>query len=82
VQFGITTDLELATRSGKVLADQKGFQTVTLESRYRTREFFATLTLSLDGIEPGDYVLSYTVHDAVGGRAARVDQPFTIKAGG
>ena len=40
------------------------------------------LTLTIDDIAPGDYVLAYTLHDNVGGRTARVEQPFTIKASG
>ena len=36
--------------------------------------------IHIDGIKPGDYVLAYTLHDNVGSRTTRVQQPFTIKA--
>ena len=78
--FGVTIDFEILTPAGKVLGGQKAFQTVELSSRYRNREFFVSLTLTVDGIAPGDYVLAYTLHDTAGGRAARTEQPFTIRA--
>jgi len=80
--FGVTTDFEILTPTGKVLAGQRAFQKVDLVSHYKNREFFVSLTLTIDGIEPGDYVLAYTLHDNVSGKATRVEQPFTIKTSG
>jgi len=80
--FGVTTDFEILTPSGKVLAGQRAFQKVDLASHYKNREFFVSLTLTIDGIEPGDYVLAYTLHDNVSGKSTRVEQPFTIKVSG
>jgi hypothetical protein len=78
--FGVTTDFEILTRDGKVLGGQRAFQTLDLTSHYKNREFFVSLTLTIDGIEPGDYILAYTIHDKVSGKNARVEQPFSIKA--
>lgn len=78
--FGITTDVEVRTTGGKIVGGQKGFQEMDLESHYRNREFFLTSTLTLNGIEPGDYIVAYTLHDHAGGRTTTVEQPFTIKA--
>ena len=78
--FGVTADFEIFTRSGKVLAGQKGFQKVDLTSHYRNREFFLSLTLSIDGLDPGDYVLAYTLHDNVSGQSTRLEQPFTVRS--
>ncbi len=78
--FGVTTDFEILTRDGKVLGGQRAFQTLDLNSHYKNREFFVSLTLTIDGIEPGDYILAYTIHDNVSGKIARVEQPFSIKA--
>jgi hypothetical protein len=78
--LGVTTDFEILARDGKVLAGQRAFQKIDLTSHYRNREFFVNLTLTIDGIAPGDYVLAYTLHDNVGGRTTRVEQPFTITA--
>ena len=80
--FGVTTDFEILKPDGKVLGGQKAFQKVDLTSHYRNREFFVSLTLTIDDIAPGDYGLAYTLHDNVGGRTTRVEQPFTIKASG
>jgi hypothetical protein len=79
-EFGVTTDFELLTAGGKVLGGQRAFQKVTLKSHFHNREFFVSLTLSVDGIGPGDYVVAYTLHDAVTEKTTRVEQPFTIKA--
>lgn len=77
--FGVTTDFEILTRDGKVLGGQLAFQKVDLTSHYRNREFFLTLTLTMDGLAPGDYVLAYTLHDNVSAQSTRIEQPFTIK---
>jgi hypothetical protein len=79
-EFGVTTDFEILTRGGKVLGGQKAFQEVNLKSHYRNREFFLTLTLNIDAIDPGDYVLAYTLHDTVTTKTTRVEQPFSIRA--
>jgi hypothetical protein len=63
-----------------VLGGQKAFQTVELTSHYKNREFFVSLTLTLNGVAPGDYLLAYTLHDTVSGQTTRVEQPFTIKS--
>jgi hypothetical protein len=78
--FGVTTDFEVLTADGKVLGGQKAFQKVDLTSHVREVGLFVNLTLTIDGVGPGNYVLAYTLHDNVSGRTTRVEQPFTIKA--
>jgi len=78
--FGVTTDFEILRPDGKILAGQRAFQKADLKSHYQNREFFVSLTLTIDGITPGDYIVAYTLHDHVSGRTARIEQPFTVKA--
>jgi hypothetical protein len=77
-RFGVTTDFELRTRGGKIIGGQTAFQAIDLTSHAKNRELFVLLTLTIDGLEPGDYVVAYTLHDNVGGAAARIEQPFTL----
>ncbi|UMY19426.1 hypothetical protein MMB17_09075 [Methylobacterium organophilum] len=77
--FGFVLDFTVKSRDGKVLAGQDGFQRFDFASRYKNREVFMNITMSLNGIEPGDYVLGYALHDRNGNRVSRFEQPFAIK---
>jgi hypothetical protein len=78
-RLGVTVDFEITTPAGKVLGGQNGFLDYGLTSHARVLELFINLTLTLDEIAQGDYVLVFTLHDKASGRSARVPQPFTIK---
>jgi hypothetical protein len=79
-RFGMTIDFEVQTSEGKVLGGQKQFQNFEFNTHYRNREIFLTLTATIDGLTPGNYVLAYTVYDKFGdGAAVRTKQPFSIK---
>lgn len=80
LSFGVTTDFEILSHDGKILGGQKAFKSTDLVGHVRNREFFVDLTLTLDGLAPGDYVVAYTLHDHVGGASTRFELPFTIKA--
>ena len=78
-RFGFTLDFKVKTPDGKVLAGQDGFQAFRFTSRFKNREVFMNLTMSLTGIEPGSYVLVYTLHDQGSDKTSSFEQPFTIK---
>lgn len=77
--FGVTSDFEILTTEGKVLGGQRAFQNIDLSTHYRNRELFLSLSMSLEGIEAGNYVLAYDIHDKFGSGVTRIQQPFTIK---
>lgn len=79
LQFGLTLDFQVKTASGHVLAEQKAYQKASFVSRFKNHEMFMNLTLSLSGVEPGDYVLVYTLHDQASDKVSSFEQPFTIK---
>ncbi|MDB5601934.1 MAG: hypothetical protein JWN71_3978 [Xanthobacteraceae bacterium] len=79
-KFGVTTDFEILTTDGKALGGQRAFQNIEFTTHYRNRELFLSLSISLDGIKPGNYVLAYDIHDKFGAGKVRTEQPFTIKA--
>lgn len=72
-----TVDFEVLDTSGKVLGGQKEFGRFGFDSAVRNQEILTRLTLSVDGIEPGDYVLRYTFNDQVSGNQTALDLPFT-----
>ena len=79
--FGMVTDAEILQSDRTVLGGNKAFSKVDLTSHHRNREMFITLTMSVKDIEPGNYILAYTLHDAADtNRTTRLEQPFVIKA--
>lgn len=61
--MGFTVDLKVITEAGEVLGEIPNLTEVTLESRYKNREFLTNLTYNLDGITAGRYVLQTTLRD-------------------
>lgn len=78
-RFGFTLDFKLKRPDGKILGGQDAFQTFDFSGHYRSREVFMNLTLTLKGVDPGDYVVVYTLHDKSSSKVSSFEQPFTIK---
>lgn len=72
-----TVDFEVLDTAGKVLGGQKEFGRFGFDSAVRNQEILTRLTLNVDGIEPGDYVLRYIFNDQVSGNQTALDMPFT-----
>lgn len=77
--FGITLDFKVKTPDGKILAGQDNFQSFDYKSHYRNRELFMNLIMTLSGIQPGNYVLGYTLHDKYSDKVSTFEQPFVIR---
>jgi hypothetical protein len=76
--FGAIVDFVVKDADGKILGGQENFAKLALASRTKLQEFMLNLTMSLDGIAPGKYVLEYKLHDLGGKKIVVVDQPFEI----
>jgi hypothetical protein len=76
--FGLSADFILKSADGKILGGQDNFAKVSLSSRAKLQELMFNLTMSLDGVDPGKYILEYTLHDQGSDKSVTVDQPFTI----
>ncbi|MCW5717004.1 MAG: hypothetical protein KIS68_04130 [Bauldia sp.] len=72
----LVVDVQLATRGGVVLADITDFATLEHIGPDRTREFAATLSVTLPELRPDDYELRLVLRDAATGKAAAVTLPF------
>ncbi|WP_052341842.1 hypothetical protein [Salinarimonas rosea] len=77
-RFGFDVDLLIKRPDGAIVGGRESFQRLALESRTRNREFMLTLTLTLDGITPGDYVLEYRTRDIASDKAGTISLPFSI----
>ena len=80
-QFGVTIDLELRTKGGKIIGGQTNFMNQNLTSHEKPKEFFLDITLNLDAAPADEYVVAYTLHDNASNRTTRIEQPFTIQTG-
>ena len=76
--FGAIVDFVIKGADGKILGGQENFAKLSLASRVKLQEFMINLTMSIDGITPGKYVLEYTLHDLGSEKTVVVDQPFEI----
>jgi hypothetical protein len=76
--FGLSADFILKSADGKILGGQDNFAKVSLSSRTKLQELMFNLTMSLDGADPGKYILEYRLHDQGSDKSVTVDQPFTI----
>jgi hypothetical protein len=78
--YTINMDLDFVvkTAEGEELGGQKSFSQWQLKSRVPNREFMGKLTYTLDGIEPGDYIITTTVRDQNSDETTSFDMPFKI----
>jgi hypothetical protein len=78
-QFGVIVDFSVKTASGQVLGGQDSLLHYNVVNRERVQEFMLNTTINLNGVKPGDYILTLTIHDVNDpSRTTKMDQPFTI----
>jgi hypothetical protein len=79
LQFGVIVDFLVKTSSGQVLAGKDAMLNYKVVSRSRLQEFMVNTSININGIKPGDYILTFTIHDVNDpSRTTHVDQHFTI----
>lgn len=74
-----TVDIAISTADGATVAREDAFAVIERTARTRSREFEATVKLTLPGLLPGGYVLSLIFHDAATGKSAAAAIPFVIE---
>lgn len=77
VTFGISLDVLLKAKDGKVLGGQEKFLNYQQSSRNRLRELMLNVNLTLGNTPPGEYVAEFTAHD-LGGKKTTIAMPFTV----
>ena len=76
VRFSI--DLEIISPERGAILGAPDFATIERLARNRSREFQATLMMTLPDLPPDDYELRLTFHDAATGKSSTATLPFTL----
>ncbi len=77
--IGFDTDFVLADPEGKVLLSQKDFAKVEKPVRYKNREFFLSLTVTLTGVPAGEYQLGFRLRDQNSDKSVVFQLPVTFR---
>ncbi len=76
--IGFFVDLQVVSADGTVLGEVPDVAELDLTSRVRNREFQATITYDLSGIEPGSYVLVTRLRDKNSAKSGSFETPIEI----
>ena len=76
--IGFFVDLQVMAADGNILGEIPDVAELDLSSRVRNREFQATITYDLSGIEPGSYVLVTTLRDKNSAKSGSFETPIDI----
>ncbi len=77
--YGIVADWVVKRPDGTILGGQEKFLNFAKSSYVRNQELMVTLSLTLDAIPPGDYLLEYKLHDGQSTKESKITQTFTIQ---
>lgn len=77
-EIGFVIDLALKTSDGTLVSDQKGFMSVKQESHEQNQEYSIDMTLTLESAPPGNYTVTYTLHDTSSEEVSSFDQDFVV----
>ena len=77
-EIGFVIDLALKTSDGTLVSDQKGFMSVKQESHEQNQEYSIDMTLTLESAPPGNYTVTYTLHDTSSDEVSSFDQDFVV----
>jgi hypothetical protein len=76
--IGFFVDLRVVAADGTVLGEVPDVAELDLTSRVQNREFQATITYDLSGIEPGSYVLVTSLRDKNSPKSGSFETPIEI----
>ena len=76
IRFSI--DIEIVSQTGGVTLAEEGFALIERLARNRSREFQATISMTLPALPAGPYQLRLTFHDDATGKSAVAEVPFQV----
>lgn len=76
IEFGV--DLRIKRDDGKAIVGVDDFGHIEVDTMSPAREFMLKVTVNLEGIPSGDYVMDIRARDLTGGEAGVFSLPFTI----
>lgn len=71
--MGFFVDLRVTDAQGAVLGELPNAADLEITSRYKNREFQANIAYTLNGVEPGKYVLETTLRDKNSSKIGRFE---------
>lgn len=77
-QIAFDVDLAVKSETGNLLAELPDIMELSLNSRRRNKEFHASITYTLTGAGPGNYVLETTLRDRNSSKSARFQTAIEI----
>ncbi|MCF8031953.1 MAG: hypothetical protein K9K66_11200 [Desulfarculaceae bacterium] len=77
-EFGFRADLTFLKPDGQVVGGKKDFMKVNFKSHTFNREVFLNVTVTVSGLEPGEYILALRIHD-IADQQAVVSMPVVFK---
>ena len=85
VRFGMVVDYDVRTKAGAILAAQKAvidkeFTVGKDTLRDGNPKFYFDFTLGIAGVDPGDYLIAFTLRDKFSDRTTAIERPFTVLA--
>lgn len=78
VSSELVADFILRTPQGTVLLSQQDFGRFRSESHHRHADYYVSMTYTLSGLKPGQYVIATTLRDQVSGKTGSFDLPFEV----
>jgi hypothetical protein len=79
-EFGFNVDFLVKTKEGTILGGKTDFGHFGMHSYHQNHEFNVNLTVTLTGLQPGDYVVEFTLRDITGPKSTTFKLPFTSAA--
>lgn len=76
--IGFFVDLQVIAADGSILGEIPNVAELDLTSRVRNREFQATITYDLSGIQAGNYVLVTSLRDKNSAKSGSFETPIEI----
>ncbi len=78
LSIGFDVDFTLTDPTGKVLYSKDDFVEIGSVVRYRNREFFLNMSVSLTGVPGGEYRADFRLRDQNSDKSATFSLPFAI----
>ena len=76
--ISVVGDLAIMDAKGDVIYEKKKFVSQSFKTHDKFQDLMFNLTLTLDGISPGDYTLRYTIADGNSDKNVAVTLPFKL----
>ncbi|MGD9535171.1 MAG: hypothetical protein AB7V56_15555 [Candidatus Nitrosocosmicus sp.] len=72
-------DFTISDTNGNILTEQKGISVNNITSHHQNKEIFIPFTITQTSpFPPGNYIITYTIHDENSGNTFTIDKEIVI----